>query len=148
MKIASIAGKIQFYNEETNFVLPYKSKIRAWIAGIIHDTGYKVKELNYIFTSDAFLLKLNKELLDHDYYTDIITVPYHDEGDKYLHSDIYISLERVWENAQGLNVSASDELHRVMIHGVLHLLGHEDHTDDDKQKMREAENKALEKLNF
>ncbi|MBX7242154.1 MAG: rRNA maturation RNase YbeY [Bacteroidia bacterium] len=148
MKIASLAGKIQFYNEDVSFVLPYKSKVRTWIAEIIYENGHKIKELNYIFVSDDYLLALNKEMLNHDYYTDIITIPYHDEGAQALHSDIYISLERVLDNAQTLGVSASDELHRVMIHGVLHLLGHKDETEEDKQKMREAENKALERIVF
>ncbi len=143
MKVSSIAPRIHFYSEGTSFVLPYKAKVRAWLAGLLIEAGYKLIALNYIFVTDKIILTLNKKRLNHNFYTDIITFPYHEAGDLNLHADIYISIERVLENAEMLNVSPIDELHRVMIHGILHMTGYDDHSEEDILEMREAENKAL-----
>ena len=98
-------------------------------------------DINYIFCSDEYLRQINIEYLNHDYYTDIITFNYND--DSLVSGDIYISLERVRDNAEEFEVSFHTELQRVVIHGVLHLIGFNDHTDDDKVKMRAAEDESI-----
>lgn len=143
MKISTIVKKINFFSEEIEFVLPQKGKVREWIANIIYKHNFSVAEINYIFVSDEYLLHLNKEELKHDFYTDIITFPYHEEGNKELHSDIYISIDRVKENADENKTTFIDELHRVMIHGVLHLLGFDDHGEENIAEMRRQEEIAL-----
>ena len=101
-------------------------------------------ELGITFGSDDYVLKLNQEYLDHDYYTDIITFDYVEQG--IVSGDIVISIDRVRENAKEFGVSFTEELNRVIIHGVLHLLGYRDTSDEEKTKMREKENYHLEKL--
>ncbi|MCL4150405.1 UNVERIFIED_CONTAM: hypothetical protein GTU68_062635, partial [Idotea baltica] len=100
--------------------------------------------ISYIFCSDTFLLSLNKQYLDHDYYTDILTFPLESQGiSNGIAADIFISIERVKENADTYDTSFEQELRRVMIHGVLHLLGFDDHGDEGQRQMRNRENEAL-----
>ncbi|MCB0835443.1 MAG: rRNA maturation RNase YbeY [Bacteroidetes bacterium] len=134
---------ISFFSEETSFLLDNEDSIYDWILNFIKDKGYKIYEINYIFCSDDYLLGLNREYLDHDYYTDILTFPYEVPLEKTLFSDIYISVDRVKANADEFHSSFEDELHRVMIHGILHLMGFDDHNDEDRKKMRDEESKAL-----
>ncbi|MEZ4847826.1 MAG: rRNA maturation RNase YbeY [Bacteroidia bacterium] len=134
---------ISFFSEETSFLLDNEDSIYDWILNFIKEKGYKIYEINYIFCSDDYLLGLNREYLDHDYYTDILTFPYEVPLEKTLFSDIYISVDRVKANADEFHSSFEDELHRVMIHGILHLMGFDDHNDEDRKKMRDEESKAL-----
>ncbi len=146
--INTLSKKIHFYVEEIDFQIKHKAIIRAWIGKQISYANHEANEINYIFVSDEYLYKINLEQLQHDYYTDIITFPYHEPESKKLHSDIYISIDRVRENATTHQVSFETELHRVMIHGVLHLLGYDDHEDNDIQSMRKAEEEALHNLSL
>lgn len=109
--------------------------------------GFKLNELTYIFCSDNYLLNINRQYLDHDTYTDIITFD-NSEGNNIVTSDIFISIERIRENAVNFNVPEITELHRVIIHGVLHLLGYKDKTPADKQKMTEKEDYYLSRRTF
>jgi len=125
--------------------LPFEKKQDesiAWLYHIIEEHGYNVESLNYVFCNDEELYTINLEHLNHDTYTDIITFDYSDE-DATIYSDIYISLERITENASILEKTFDEELHRVLVHGVLHLLGYDDKTEDDKITMREKENTCL-----
>jgi len=134
---------ISFFVEDIEFELGEPDLVRQWVEMTADKYGHTIRQLDFIFCSDLYLLKLNKDYLDHDDYTDILTFPYHDSGAKELIGDIYISVERVGENAVNLKESFVDELHRVMIHGVLHMVGFDDKTMDLKLEMRKAENVAL-----
>jgi rRNA maturation RNase YbeY len=131
------------FHEEDRF-LPKSlttTKIRDWIESLTSSYGSKIERLDYIFCSDEYLIKINKEYLDHDDYTDIITFPYQ-EG-KTIESDIFISLDRVMENAQMLEIKYEHELLRVLAHGLLHLIGFKDKSAEDVIKMRKAEDDAI-----
>ena len=117
-------------------------KVSGWLKNIAVSEGYKVGELNYIFCSDDYLLEINKQYLDHDYYTDIITFDNSEEDGK-LEGDIYVSIDRVKENADHIGVSFDIELRRVLVHGLLHLIGFEDSDEDLKQQMRAKEDECL-----
>ncbi len=134
---------IYFHNEDIKFTLPHKSSIRKWIEFTIKkETRRKIKNINYIFCSDAFLLEFNKLYFQHNTLTDIITFDYaEDEG--ILESDIYISIDRVKENSRELKIPFQYELRRVMIHGLLHVLGYRDKSEDELKIMREKENEFL-----
>src|ERR1700744_331482 len=129
---------ISFFEEDITYRLKQKTAVRQWIAETIKAEGYRLKELSYIFCSDDYLLQINRQYLDHDTYTDIITFD-NSDTEKLITGDIFISIERIRENAANLNVPETDELHRVIIHGVLHLLGYKDKSAPDKQKMTEKE---------
>jgi len=133
---------IHFFSEEINYNLKNKTKIRSWLKQVIHHNKRTITALNYIFTSDEHLLKINQNYLKHNSYTDIITFDHSTESDK-IESDIFISIDRVRENAANNKTSFSEELHRVMIHGVLHLLGCKDKSDSEKNEMRKKENHYL-----
>lgn len=132
------------FNYETNFILEDESLLKDWIITIASEQNFEVGEINYIFCDDAYLHKLNVEFLDHDTLTDIIS--FDNSLGKLLNGDIFISVERVKDNAAEFKVSFQDELHRVMIHGVLHYMGYKDKSSDEKKMMRNQENMALEKL--
>lgn len=138
---------ISFFEDDINFKLKDKAKVRQWITDTIIAEGYKLKELNYIFCSDAYLLEINRQYLDHDTYTDIVTFDNSEEEGKIV-SDIFISIERIRENAAKFNVTEINELHRVIIHGALHLLGYKDKSPADKQKMTQKEDFYLSKRVF
>lgn len=136
---------ISFFAEDIDFKLDKTDITTNWISQIIQSHNHKLTELNYIFCSDDYLLEINKSYLAHDYYTDIITFDNADES-MTIESDIFISIDRVTENAQDQNKSFQEELNRVMIHGVLHLLGYKDKTDAEEKRMREKENACLSLL--
>jgi len=138
---------ISFFEEDIPFKLKNKAHIRQWITDTIIAEGYKLKELTYIFCSDEYLLQINQQYLDHDTYTDIITFDNSEEERKII-GDIFISIDRIRENASKFNVSETDELHRVIIHGALHLLGYKDKSAGDKEKMTEKEDFYLNRRNF
>ena len=132
------------FNYETDFAITEESRLSSWITNVIVTEGYDLGELNYIFCDDAYLLPLNIEFLKHDTLTDIIS--FDNTMGKLISGDIYISIERVMENAKTYNVSFSEELHRVMIHGVLHYLGYKDKSEDDLKMMRAKGNEAITRL--
>lgn len=138
MAAASDDG-IEFASEEIEFSLgeAEEERTRRWLNHLAANEGSKIKTLSYVFCSDEYLLELNKEYLNHDTYTDIITFPFK-EG-KTLGADIFISIERVGENAKTFGVSFENELRRVMAHGVLHLIGYGDKTAAEQKVMRKKE---------
>lgn len=135
---------ISFFTEDIDFQLSNPKQIHKWIKMIILKENHTLSYLNYIFCSDQYLLKINQEYLDHDTYTDIITFPY--ASSPIVESDIYISIDRIKENSTLFKTSFLSELHRVVIHGVLHLCGYADKENKEKEIMREKENEALEIL--
>jgi probable rRNA maturation factor len=132
---------INFNVEALNFKLKGKQIIKKWIKIVAGAESKKTGDLNYIFCSDDYLLEINKQYLGHDTYTDIITFDYSD-GEA-ISGDIFISIDRVKENAENFKQPFEKELNRVIIHGVLHLCGYKDKTRPDKAKMREGEDKYL-----
>lgn len=118
---------------------------RDWIESVINNHGKKLARIDFIFCSDEFLLEMNRDYLQHDYYTDIITFDQSDQ-EGFVSGDIYISTDRVFENAIDANTSFANELHRVVIHGVLHLLGYTDNTLSEKNEMRSMEDNSLQIL--
>lgn len=132
---------IYFSTENIAFDLKNKLKVKKWISDIIKAQNKKVGDISYLFCDDAYLIEVNRTYLDHDTYTDIITFDYVE--DDLISGDIMISVERVKENAQLFNTSFNQELHRVIIHGILHLLGQGDKTDKQAAQMRKKEEAAL-----
>lgn len=132
---------IRFFTEEVDFELEKEEAIRQWIANTIAREQKQLQLVNYIFCSDAYLHELNVEYLQHDTLTDIITFQYSQLP--LIEGDIFISIERVRENAQAYAPSFEHELRRVIIHGALHLCGYGDKTPEEKEQMREKENEAL-----
>jgi len=138
---------IYFFVEDIVFILKEKNHIRNWIKQAIVSEGRKLKELNFIFCSDNYLLEINKQYLNHDTLTDIVTFD-NSETDSKIVGDIFISVERVIENAATFNVSVRDELHRVIIHGALHLLGYTDKNKANKALMTSKEDEYLKLRGF
>lgn len=133
------------YNYETNFVLKNEELASCWIQNCIQEEGFTLGEVNYIFCDDAYLLKLNIEFLNHDTFTDIIS--FDNTVGKLISGDIFISVDRVKENAKTFKTSFDNELYRVMIHGILHYLGYKDKSEEEKEEMRSKENQCLSNLN-
>jgi rRNA maturation RNase YbeY len=129
------------FNYELDFELLNEADYSDWIEKVIASHNFKLGELNYIFCDDAYLLKLNVEFLEHDTLTDIISFDY--TMGKLVSGDVFISLERVKENALELSLPFEEELKRVMIHGVLHYIGYKDKTQEDKEEMRLQEDTAI-----
>ena len=136
---------IHFFNEDLPLPKLKKRLTANWLKEVILFEGKRVGEVSFIFCSDAYLLDVNKKFLDHDYYTDVITFDYV-EGNV-ISGDIFISLDRISENANSLNISFFDELNRIMVHGVLHLLGYKDKSKKDKSLMTEREDFYIKLLN-
>lgn len=128
---------ISFFSEDISFELGDAASVEHWIQTTIQKEGKNLGEISFIFCSDSYLHQINLTHLNHDTYTDIITFNYNEEA--VLNGDIFISIDRVKENATTYNVSFENELNRVMIHGVLHLAGYEDKTDQEKAAMRAKE---------
>ncbi len=139
---------INFFQEEVSFQLSHPDILKGWISTIIQNAKQSFDTINFIYCSDNYLLEINKEYLDHDYYTDIITFDNKEDDDSALDADIFISIDRVKENATQLNLPFEQELHRVMVHGILHLLGHKDKTEEQKNEMRESEEASLSLLHI
>jgi rRNA maturation RNase YbeY len=138
---------IHFFEEDIDYKLKQKTAVRSWITETIQAEGYKLKELTYIFCSDNYLLQINQQYLDHDTYTDIVTFDNSDMAQT-ITGDIFISIDRIRENAAKFGVAEADELHRVIIHGALHLLGYKDKSPTDKKKMTLKEDFYLNKRSF
>jgi len=139
--------KIHFFTEDIEFKLKNKTHLRKWIIDSVQTENSFVGELNFIFCSDEYLLKINREYLNHDTYTDIITFDNSEEEGE-ISGDIFISTERVTENASQLKIDLQTELHRVIIHGILHLIGFLDKTPHDKALMTSKEDQYLNSRNF
>ena len=131
------------FNYETDFELQNEDQISNWLTSVIKEEKFNEGEINYIFCDDEYLLKLNIEFLNHDTLTDIISFDY--TIGKQINGDVYISVERVKENANDFNVAFDSELNRVMVHGILHYCGYKDKSDKDEQLMRTKENYYISK---
>lgn len=132
------------FNYENDFKLPNETQISKWISSVIVTEKCKEEEINYVFCDDDYLHKLNVDFLDHDTLTDVISFDY--SVGKTLHGDIFISTERVEDNAKDFENTFEEELHRVLVHGVLHYCGYKDKTDEEAKLMREKENFYLNTL--
>ena len=129
------------FNYETDFVLDNETSFSNWLSEVISSELKTEGEINYIFCDDNYLLEINQQYIDHDTLTDIISFDY-SVGNE-LHGDIFISVERVRDNATDFNVSFEDELKRVMVHGVLHYCGYKDKSEKDERLMREKEEEKM-----
>ena len=132
------------FNYESDFKLHNEKELAIWISSVINSEGFKEGDINYIFCNDDYLLQLNQEFLNHDTLTDIISFDY--TLGKEINGDIFISIERVLDNAKDYQVEFSNELHRVMVHGILHYCGYNDKTQKETQLMRVKENHYTEIL--
>lgn len=137
-------GTIQFSNNEVSPDIKDKLKLKLFLINIFKDERVDFKKVTYIFCKDDYLLRLNKKYLHHNTFTDIITFTLSDKFQSII-SEIYISIDRVKENAANLKVEYEEELRRVMIHGILHLCGFSDHTPEKKREMRKMEDFYLSK---
>ena len=129
------------FNYETEFELPNEDQLSNWLSQVILSENKKEGDINYIFCDDEYLLNLNEQYLDHDTLTDIISFDY-TVGNE-LHGDIFISIERVRENAKDFNVTFDEELKRVLAHGILHYCGFKDKSEEDEQLMRQKEDEKI-----
>jgi rRNA maturation RNase YbeY len=129
---------------QTTCTLKNRTILKQWIKLVIENNNKKVGEIAYIFCSDEQLLEINKEFLNHDYYTDIITFDYSETD--VVSGDMFISIDRIKDNAKILGVAYQEELHRVIIHGILHLLGNKDKTETESENMRKLEDDCLSVL--
>ena len=136
-------NKVIYNIEDVDFQLVSQNLVSSWIEKTIETEGATLGAVSYIFCSDDYLHQMNVEYLNHDTLTDVITFPYNDNP---IEGDIFISIDRVKDNAQDLNIAFNDELHRVMIHGVLHLCGYSDDTDEQEAEMRQKEDEYLKIL--
>lgn len=139
---------IRYFTEDTTFVLKRKRLINRWLSNVSAGRGRKVGSINYIFCSDPYLLDINRKFLGHDYCTDIITFDNSDDyrletGRDGVSADIYISVDTVRANGDAYGEGFEREMHRVLVHGLLHLIGYDDVTPRKQQRMRAAENRAL-----
>ena len=132
---------IQF-EEETKYSLKEKRKIKEWLNLVAFEEGSKIQNLNFLIVDDNRMIHFNKTYLNHDYSTDIIT--FDNSENKKISGDIVISVERVKENSKKYEVKLEDELRRVMVHGLLHLLGYDDKNEKEKKRIRKKENYYLE----
>jgi rRNA maturation RNase YbeY len=134
-------SNISFVSEAIKFNLNHKTILKNWIKSVVTEEKKRVGEISFVFCSDDYLLEINKQFLQHDYYTDIISFDYSEED--LLSGDLMISIDRVKENAIEQKVDFLTELNRVMIHGVLHLIGYSDKLPKEKKIMREKEDYYL-----
>jgi len=129
------------FNYELEFQLENEEQYSSWISNVISSENKKEGDINYIFCDDEYILEINKQYLDHDYYTDIISFDY-SVGNE-LHGDIFVSIERVRENAIEFEVAFDEELKRVLAHGVLHYCGYKDKTEEEELLMRSKEDEKI-----
>lgn len=133
---------VSFFSEDIDFKVVNPLKTKKWLKNASISEGYELSQLNYVFCSDEYLLEINKQYLDHDYFTDIITFD-NSEEDNQLEGDIYISVDRVRDNAATFHTDFDTEMRRVLIHGLLHLAGHDDTSEALKTAMRAKEDEYL-----
>lgn len=136
---------IRFYVMDVPFPNLDFDTVRDWIEQVVVTSGRRLGELHYYFCSDEQLLEINRERLGHDFYTDIVTFPL-DDCREVISSEFCLSLDRIAENALAYRRTYESELYRVIIHGVLHLIGYDDLTEDDRKQMREKEEECLKLL--
>lgn len=137
---------VSFHSEQTDYSVSNESQIADWLVSVCQKEGKSLSELSIIFCSDDYLLEVNQKHLNHNYYTDIITFDYSEENA--ISGDLFISIDRVRENAQVLSVNLIDELHRIIVHGTLHLLGYDDKTSAAKMEMTSKEDFYLSLRTF
>ena len=137
-----VGARVCFFFEQKNFSLDNRFLLKAFIESIFKEEKKKLSSINYIFCSDKRLLEINRQFLNHNYYTDIITFDLSDSD--FTQAEIYISIDRVRDNAKSVKTSFKSELHRVVFHGALHLCGLKDKTRPEKTKMREREDYYLD----
>ena len=135
-------GSIHFFQEDTAFSLKNEDEIRIWIRKVIQAENRILENVNYIFCSDSYLHKMNQKYLKHDSYTDIITFD-NTETDGIIEGDIFISIDRIKENCINYNKTFENELFRVIVHGILHLVGYKDKNKGEQLEMRKKEDKYL-----
>ncbi|MGK0387938.1 MAG: putative rRNA maturation factor [Maribacter sp.] len=135
-----ILKNIQYISEDIDFCIDDEKRISDWIMKVVQEEKKQIKSVTYIYCSDEYLYNINLTYLNHDTYTDIITFPLSYSP---IESDIFISIDRVKENAKKFAVDFKTELHRVVIHGILHLCGYKDKTDEEQALMTQKENEAL-----
>ncbi|MGK7391918.1 MAG: rRNA maturation RNase YbeY [Candidatus Cyclobacteriaceae bacterium M2_1C_046] len=133
---------VNFFIETANFRLTHRTRLKNWIKKVIAEHKYSPGDINYIFADDEYLLKINQQYLNHDYYTDIITFDQSEEENT-ISGDIYLSVERIRENSFQQKADFVEELKRVMVHGILHLLGYNDQTPEEKEGMRKKEEACI-----
>lgn len=136
---------IQFFTEDITFKLREKRTLRSWLQSCAEKEGFSIRVLNYVFTSDEYLLKINQDYLKHDTFTDIVTFDNSDTAEQ-IEGDIFISIPRVRENSRALKTTFKMELCRVLIHGLLHLTGYSDKTAAEKTAMTNKEDEYLSLL--
>jgi rRNA maturation RNase YbeY len=138
---------VHFYNEGTDYMPKGRVKLNQWVRQTIHNEGFRVGEIGYIFCSSDYHIDINRQYLGHDYHTDVITFDYSDlEGRKVVSGDIFIDPETVADNADLLGTNPEEEQLRVIIHGILHLCGYKDKSDSEAAQMRAKEDFYLERL--
>jgi probable rRNA maturation factor len=138
---------IQFFKADVSFRLSKKEGIATWLKSVARKEGFSIAELNIILCSDEYLFHMNKQYLQHHTYTDIITFDF-SEGKSPVSGELYISVERVKDNANKLNITVQEELHRVMVHGVLHLCSYSDKRHSERAEMRRLEDLYLSLRKF
>jgi rRNA maturation RNase YbeY len=136
---------IEFFEEDIEYSLPNEDDVNIWLKETLVAEKKELDTISYIFCSDGYLLTINNTYLKHDDFTDIITFPYNRDP---IEGDVFISIDRVKENAKTFQVNEIDEVHRLLVHGLLHLIGYDDKTPTDKEKMTELENFYLSKRSF
>jgi rRNA maturation RNase YbeY len=136
---------IYYNNIDNKYIIKEKRKINSWIKLCINEEGKKMNAISFNLCSDEYILQLNNEALQHDYYTDIITFELNEKNEP-IEGDIYISIDRVKDNAKSLNIPFISELQRVLIHGILHLCGYKDKNAKEEKQMRAKENYYLNKI--
>lgn len=144
MPISPVKKRVLFFFEDVRLSLTGRSALKKFILDIFRAEKKELDSLNYIFCSDKELLKINREFLHHDFYTDIITFDLSEQKSA-IQGEIYVSVDRIRENAKNLKVSFKSELHRVVFHGALHLCGYKDKTKKEISLMRQKERFYLEK---
>lgn len=137
--------RIEFFEADIEYQLDRPYYISQWLINIVKEEKCGLEKVQYIFCSDKYLLNINRQYLNHDYYTDIITFPL-TKSRTAIQSDVYISIERVIDNAKVYETPTKQELYRVIAHGLLHLCGYGDSNDDEKKIMRSREDYYLTKL--
>lgn len=140
------SGDISFLFHLTPFRLRHRNAIRDWLSACVQEEGTRIEQLNYMFSTDDYVLSMNEAHLDHSYYTDILTFPM--PSGQGISGDILISIDRTRDNAKLLNHRPLDELHRVMAHGALHLIGYNDDSESNKENMRKKEDQWLSRRSF
>ena len=138
---------VRFFNEDVDYKLSQKAAAKKWLTAQAKAEGHDMGDLNYVFCSDEYVLQVNRDHLNHDYYTDIITFDNREFEDDPIEGDIFISVDRVADNAAQLGVSAEQEMRRVLAHGLLHLCGYGDKTEADQAVMRSKEDEWLAVFN-